>query len=419
MAEQKIPVRMPLYFMEFQCIGGSCEDNCCVGWDVEIDKKTFHRYRREKDAELTRLFRRYVHENEEASDEAIDYAIVTLEKHNRCPFLNEQNLCKIQAKLGHDALSNVCATFPRITNQIDGVLEYSATVSCPEAARLILRNKDGIRFLEETQFPLPRMILNYSFQTRQHHGNRMMQYFNELRTFTISILQHRADSLGGRILLLGQFYQELQRSFQGGTGPNVLQLIHDFQRRQERGELLAGEQKNQGPLRQSEVVAQLGIMKDLLKQMNQFTQIDSEAYLRFSEEFQRGLGLGEQSGIEAEASAYQTAFQRYYAPFMEQHAYLLENYLVNYVFSELFPASESTKPFEAYGMLVLRYTLIKCSLIGISGFRKGLTVETCVDFIQAFSKAIEHHHSYLDGMSAWMKKKQYWNLATTELLAKG
>lgn len=419
MAEQKIPVRMPHYFKEFQCIGGSCEDNCCVGWDVEIDKNTFHRYRREKDPELARLFRRSIHENEEASDEAIDYAIVTLEEHNRCPFLNEQNLCKIQAKLGHDALSNVCATFPRFTNQVDGVLEYSATVSCPEAARLILRNKDGIRFLEETQFPLPRMILNYSIQTRQQRGNRMIQYFKELRAFTISVLQNKAYSLEERFLILGHFYEELQLSFQGRAEVGVLQLILSFQEKLARAELAPTEWNIGDALSPEEVQTQLKIVKELLDQMNRSTQIDSAAYLRFSEEFQKGLGLNQKSRLGEETSAYQIAYHQYYEPFLKQHEYLLENYLVNYVFSELFPAAESTKPLEAYLMLVLRYTLIKCSLIGISGFRKGLTVDLCVEFIQAFSKAIEHHHTYLEGLAVWMKKNQYMTLPIAELLVKG
>ena len=29
--------RVPTYFNEFACIGGACEDNCCIGWEVDID----------------------------------------------------------------------------------------------------------------------------------------------------------------------------------------------------------------------------------------------------------------------------------------------------------------------------------------------------------------------------------------------
>ena len=28
---------VPTYFNEFACIGGACEDNCCIGWEIGID----------------------------------------------------------------------------------------------------------------------------------------------------------------------------------------------------------------------------------------------------------------------------------------------------------------------------------------------------------------------------------------------
>ena len=32
----------PRYFEEFKCIGGKCEDSCCIGWNIDIDKITFN-----------------------------------------------------------------------------------------------------------------------------------------------------------------------------------------------------------------------------------------------------------------------------------------------------------------------------------------------------------------------------------------
>ena len=42
----------PSYLDEFKCIGGECEDNCCVGWDVDIDKITFKQYSEIDDNEI-------------------------------------------------------------------------------------------------------------------------------------------------------------------------------------------------------------------------------------------------------------------------------------------------------------------------------------------------------------------------------
>ena len=37
---KKYKVTLPHYFKEFKCIGGKCEDSCCIGWDIDIDERT-------------------------------------------------------------------------------------------------------------------------------------------------------------------------------------------------------------------------------------------------------------------------------------------------------------------------------------------------------------------------------------------
>ena len=34
----------PHYAKNFHCIGTRCQDNCCRGWNVFIDKSTYQRY---------------------------------------------------------------------------------------------------------------------------------------------------------------------------------------------------------------------------------------------------------------------------------------------------------------------------------------------------------------------------------------
>ncbi len=34
----------PLYAKKFRCIGAECEDVCCRGWEVTIDKETYRKY---------------------------------------------------------------------------------------------------------------------------------------------------------------------------------------------------------------------------------------------------------------------------------------------------------------------------------------------------------------------------------------
>lgn len=39
---------VPDYYGEFECIAGECEDTCCAGWQIVIDKDSLKRYISEK-----------------------------------------------------------------------------------------------------------------------------------------------------------------------------------------------------------------------------------------------------------------------------------------------------------------------------------------------------------------------------------
>ena len=186
---KKINKRYPVYFEEFKCIGGKCEDSCCIGWNIDIDKVTFKRYFKVQDPEMKRMFQKNIQNNERYSSEDIDYGIVKLKKEKRCPFLDEENYCVIHSKLGEDYLSNVCTCFPRVTNKIDETYEMSLDVACPEAARLILLKEEGIKFINKEE-ELGKHIISAQINTNlKEVKNTPLKYFKEIRDFSIKIIQ--------------------------------------------------------------------------------------------------------------------------------------------------------------------------------------------------------------------------------------
>lgn len=36
----------PAFWRKFRCIGGKCTDNCCVGWEICIDRETWEKYQK-------------------------------------------------------------------------------------------------------------------------------------------------------------------------------------------------------------------------------------------------------------------------------------------------------------------------------------------------------------------------------------
>ena len=66
--------------------------------------------------------------------------IIFILKDNNCPFLNENKLCDIYKEVGEDALCYTCKQYPRYIEEFGGVREIGISLSCPEAARIILGN---------------------------------------------------------------------------------------------------------------------------------------------------------------------------------------------------------------------------------------------------------------------------------------
>src|SRR5579862_3256125 len=105
-----LPVKLlqAQHYDTFRCIGAECEDTCCDGWGVTVDRKTYDKYQNCGDPELRSSFRDLVTINTAATSND-DYAMFKLTE-THCPFL-AQGLCSIQTKLGEDYLSDTCATY--------------------------------------------------------------------------------------------------------------------------------------------------------------------------------------------------------------------------------------------------------------------------------------------------------------------
>ena len=38
-------LRIPDFYDSFHCIGSECPDNCCIGWELDIDEDTYEYYK--------------------------------------------------------------------------------------------------------------------------------------------------------------------------------------------------------------------------------------------------------------------------------------------------------------------------------------------------------------------------------------
>ena len=388
MSEREPRMLVPQYVRRFACIGGACEDTCCKGWQVFVDEPTYKKYRHCPDPGLLVQMTANVTRNRKNPTPA-HFAKIRLTADVSCPFLDAERLCSIQKRLGEEYLSVTCASYPRVWNIMNGLLEESMTMACPEAARLALLNPNVMEF-DEVERPPLRIAEIQGSDTNAIPPTEPGHYFWELRIFSITLLQNRDYSVGERLLLLGLFYRALQELVDQGKVVEARQLIATYTANIERGAY----REHLIDLR-----SQSSVPVALLRQIEDRTLLSGVISPRYTEclvEFSAGIGNTEGAMIEDVARTYSEACEKYYEPFMATNEHILENLLVNFVFRNLFPFNGGNHPFDNYVKLALYYSLVRTFLIGIAGFHKeGFTAEHVVKLVQSFAKTIEHNPTYL------------------------
>ncbi len=145
--------RQPEYFGDFRCIGGDCKFTCCAGWlitwsDQEIDKvRNAPGCSDELRALLDGSF-----EKTTLNDKATN--TVKFGEGQRCPFLTENSLCRIQKELGAEYLSHTCSAYPRkycqVVDSRTGDPSYfyrSCELSCPEITKRLVFDKKAMNLV--------------------------------------------------------------------------------------------------------------------------------------------------------------------------------------------------------------------------------------------------------------------------------
>lgn len=120
----------PTYYRDFECTASDCSDNCCIGWEIDIDKEALKRYEKADSENLLSIMEHIDTNGKEAH--------FVLGEDGRCPFLDEKNLCNIYKTLGEQALCRICTLHPRFINEYGDTVEYGLDLCCEEAVRLTL-----------------------------------------------------------------------------------------------------------------------------------------------------------------------------------------------------------------------------------------------------------------------------------------
>jgi lysine-N-methylase len=411
----------PDYSDDFRCIGPACEDSCCEEWTVHVDQDTFEKYQNLPAGPLRTLLDENVLrilEPAQASGgaPAAAFAQIRMDSNRKCPLLTTDGLCRIQVEHGEEFLPHSCATYPRVTHCIDGVTEKALSLSCPEAARLVLLNPQlntgarqdgGLR----------------AGADRAHEGDPCLSYFRSIRNTALALVQNRVYPLWQRLFLLDLLSRRFDAIAPNERAEKVPLLLADVEATAASGELQAS--MNTLPVDHAQ---QLDLVL-LLAGMMLHRSYVRPRFVECVQAFTEGIGNGAGATLESLTAGYAAAHDRYYAPFFKKYPYILENYLVNTIFRCRFPfgrdwtqngaapstpsSTPSPTPSPTPSMtrestlLTAQFALMKGLLIGVAGFhREQFSASHVVHAVQTASKHFEHHTEFLSGAHALLVEKR-------------
>jgi len=420
------------FMSTFSCIGADCEDSCCSGWNVSVDKSTFKKLRNSSNSGVASAVRK--HFKSSATPTSSSFASIKLDIHQQCPMLDAEKMCSIQSKLGHSYLPRTCADFPRYYFRLAEKNEVSGTLACPELARKCLLDTNAfdrvnieIPFTPNQQPPYRG---GFNFDAKLH-VNPIQRNFELIREVIIQTLKRKDYHLWQRLMVIGLLVSKLNSFHEISDIPgsatsqeNDGAIALELQRTWEiLGSSNLKDQLNELTNRPNDALIQQALLKELTAERLNFKGeffggVKFIAFLKCIGSAFQGIEYSE-SDPSGTAERFKLAANNWYKPFIDKNTHIVDNFVTNLVLNEFFPAASTKSLVRQWNEIMLRYAMVRFYLIGLAGkYKETFGNDQCVTLIYSFSREVLHSETFLDHMFKQLEDADLMNLATMSILVK-
>ena len=401
---------VPTYVTRFSCIGPACEDNCCTGWRVSLDKKTFNAYKQSGATELKQRFDEKIKRQRSQSNDGNYGRIEMNPDSGACPMLDD-GLCSVQKHLGEQYLSNTCNNYPRHTREFSRHIEQTLTLSCPEAARQALLHTDAMEFVEA-----PLLVRTESIEHTKPYRGLTLEMMDEVRVFCVQLIHTNGLELWQKLAILGVFSEQLTEHLVNAGHHNITTLLSNFVQLVEQGQATeALRELAADHAAQAQVFAVLWENKKLARQQ-------SKVQAKVNAAVVRGLGADPINGLvtaDTLIQCYKSGINRLPSVLSNKAPKLLENYLLNEMLREFFPFGGLT-PYAHFLRLVSRFGLIRLMLAAqCSQEGSEPDADALVHTVQVFARRFQHDQLFASRVNealtntSWGKLEKIYGLLRT------
>ena len=144
----------PDYYNKFTCIADKCPITCCKEWKIAVDADTNRKWKKLLPPEDVEPKRKNLSAYTMKKDGG---RVIELKENHKCPFLNENKLCKLVTAYGEKVLSETCTVFPREVHRYEAHEEETLMPCCP-AVIDILSDSD-IESIRLQEFELEKFLV--------------------------------------------------------------------------------------------------------------------------------------------------------------------------------------------------------------------------------------------------------------------
>lgn len=378
---------------QFRCIGPECEESCCGNWQITMDEPALVALSGLKDAHVSAVLATHLRRLDDART-STQIGWLQLRPDGRCPFLDQDSLCAIQARHGEAPMPLGCKVYPRVHHRIDGELHSALSLSCPEATRRLLSASD------ESFQPGFESLLTETLASLPAAATWAETFWSWLSVHT-AILRRRRWPMADRMFHMGYLAQSLDARHDGNAAAALRECCQ-----------VLLDQANK-PVVESRAIA-AEPLEFLLSAMNSALGFAGENQ-RFRELTSCVLrGLAYWPGVDPLPRCQQLRDEAL-EPLLADHPQWMENYLCNELVRRLYPLGASkldqhpldqdsrSLAVDEFARLSLEWAWIRLYWIGMSG-DCSLDLETATLCVQSLSRAVFARRSHFDALCrAWRR----------------
>ncbi len=234
----------PSYYKKFQCAASKCKDTCCQSWQISIDRRSWRKYlyliRKERKQNRNdwndKKTRQWI-------QKGLDFRTHSFAmKDGKCVFLDRDSLCRLQRIWGAELLCNICRRYPRHMEVYDGLKEFSLSLSCPEAARMILTEKENLH-LDLDYVKKTRNAMRKRASKKRCQDREVFLMLLKIRKNFFLILQNQSLSVKDRIIEILEITEKIQTALERGKDC-LKREITEYEKNKKRKEILKKNPKN-------------------------------------------------------------------------------------------------------------------------------------------------------------------------------